>query len=173
MVSPSFATLTDPAAGHVHPVVAITGDPLTCLKSATNGWKQRNLCGIGSRDLSCAYGTNSKRPGVYSDVAKYGEWIERSRCKIDVGQRSILFKLTCDSISETPFRTYYGTQEGERIQSFPESTSDVKTRIKRCSEDVRGLSFDLTKSKIYYARPNRIYAATENGTGVPTFFEST
>ena len=58
------------------------GGPLTCLKSGTNGRKQRYLCGIVSWDVSCAHGANSNYPGIYTDVTKYTEWIDRSRCNL-------------------------------------------------------------------------------------------
>ena len=62
-----------------------SGGPLSCLRSLTNGQKQNYLCGVASWDVSCVQGANSNYPGVYTDITKYREWMERSRRKISVG----------------------------------------------------------------------------------------
>ena len=75
------------------------------------------------------------------------------------------------SISALPVLIYYGTDRGSGIVEKSVSTGRERTLIPS-TEDLEGLTFDWTNSKIYYATTNRIYAANEDGTGVQTVFES-
>ena len=60
-----------------------SGGPLTCSMDLTNGRKRSYLGGIVSWGVWCDDAENKKFPGVYTDVAKYKDWIERSLCKIN------------------------------------------------------------------------------------------
>ena len=58
-----------------------SGGPLTCVRNVTHGQQERHLCGIVSWGIDCYDKNNQYFPGVYTDVTKYQEWIQRSGFK--------------------------------------------------------------------------------------------
>ena len=57
-----------------------SGGPLTCFNNVTN---RHYLCGIVSWGVSCNDTANKQFPGVYTDVRKFENWIERSWWKMN------------------------------------------------------------------------------------------
>ena len=90
------------------------GGPLTCLRNGTAGHKERYLCGIVSRGKDCAK-ANWKYPGVYTDVSKYTDWIEKFMRTWERHQWSKAHLLFgCDFgisyvVVPTPFFLFLGT----------------------------------------------------------------
>ena len=58
------------------------GNPLTCLKKFPNGQQQRYLCGMASWGANCNQRNRSHFPNVFTNVAKFKGWVERSWCKV-------------------------------------------------------------------------------------------
>ena len=91
-----FGPVTDNmifAGGYEDSCSGDSGGPLTCVYE-----RVRYLCGVISWGMDCTHPENKKYPGVYTDVRKYGTWIQdqlRAWGNADVYFCLITFNASC------------------------------------------------------------------------------